>query len=112
MLSDEVLDQRIVYYDVLSLELELKNSCWSIYEVENPFLPTEFDVVEKFIYKDHWGKGPVEIPLVPAVFFPSWIELWKLADKAIELSGDGHHIFIEDFKYVPEERAVYLSTGS
>ena len=42
-----------------------------------------------------------------------WLDLWKAADRAIRMSGDEHHIFIEGFKPRDEDPSVLvLSTGS
>jgi hypothetical protein len=44
---------------------------------------------------------------------PLWTDLWKAADQAIKLSGDGHHIFIEDFtQSKTRDFELCLSTGS
>jgi hypothetical protein len=44
---------------------------------------------------------------------PTWGDLYRAADKAIDLSEDYHHIFIEGFDRYGEDRSMLqLSTGS
>jgi hypothetical protein len=41
-----------------------------------------------------------------------WGDLYDLADKLINESGDTHHIFIEGFEYNPNDKSLILITGS
>lgn len=103
------LDEQIDFYANLAVKLGMKHSVWSMYEIVDPFVPTDYDVVEKLVYNDHWGEiGTVEVELGNFRFYPTWIDLWRAADEAIKLSRDTHHVFIEELKYYPEEKAVYL----
>lgn len=43
---------------------------------------------------------------------PTWIDIWRTADKLISVSGDNHHIFIEAFIPTGKEGLYRLSTGS
>lgn len=44
-------------------------------------------------YTIHWGNHAVKVDIEGE----TWLDLYRAADKAIELSGDCHHIFIEQF---------------
>lgn len=43
----------------------------------------------------------------------SWLDIWKAADQLIKLSGDSHHIFIENFEVDKNKKNHFkLTTGS
>jgi hypothetical protein len=82
-------------------------SVWSVYEVTNMFDLSGLSG-ETLRYGDHWGEGTVVIPLPGGIL--SWWDLWVAAEKAIEQSGDQHHMFIEHFR--KKDNDIYLTTGS
>ena len=82
-------------------------SIWSVYEVINIFDLSGLSG-ETLRYGDHWGEGTVVIPLPGGNL--SWWDLWVAAEKAIEQSGDQHHMFIERFR--KKDNDIYLDTGS
>jgi hypothetical protein len=67
----------------------------------HPFAASEM------IYRAHWGAKSVVVPIAGT----TWLDLWRAADCAIKLSGDSHHIFIEDFQ-INLQGQLELSTGS
>lgn len=84
------------------------SSLWSISEVRD-FSEVPFPNATSLVYKNNWGKH-VECALPNN---PTWLDLWKAADTLIKLSGDSHHVFIENF--IPENgnlTVLELSTGS
>lgn len=85
-------------------EIQIKNgfeSIWSIHEVNN--INDVFGFVRGIKYLENSEAVNEEL---------TYLELWKIAERLIAISGDHHHIFIENFsKY--DERGVYvLETGS
>lgn len=94
---------------------ESNNLCsiWSIYEVD----PKDFNTVPYpdatvLEYTNNWGSD-VRLEVAVPGHELTWLELYKLADRAIRLSGDQHHVFIESIEPKPEDPTVLvLSTGS
>lgn len=78
------------------------NSIWSIYE------NTDFEA--KFSKKKVQSITYDGVETNPNKVL-TWLEMWKEADNLIKLSGDDHHIFIEDFTEVKPGH-YNLSTGS
>jgi hypothetical protein len=101
-----VLDE-IEYFDTYSRMLDIKTSRWSVYEtighMDDP-VPTTATTLR---YALHWGPRDVVIDFNEGI---TWSDLWKLADRAIEMSGDFHHIFIESF--VERNGELVMYTGS
>ena len=84
-------------------------SIWSIYSVEDLNQPHPYAGAAEVCYRDHWGDGPV-YETIPG---PTWADLYSAADRCIQRSGDGHHIFIEAFKPVADQpHQLRLTTGS
>lgn len=78
------------------------NSIWSIYENTNFDAKFSKNKVKSITYQG--------VETTPDKVL-TWLEMWKEADKLIKLSGDDHHIFIENFNEVTP--GYYkLSTGS
>lgn len=84
-------------------------SVWSIYRVTNMNAYSGYSGFKKLIYRDHWG-SPVELEITKTNL--SWLDLYELADRAIQQSGDTHHIFIERIAPANEAFALVLQTGS
>ena len=78
------------------------SSVWSIYE------NTDFEA--KFSKKKVQSITYEGVETTPNKVL-TWLEMWKEADKLIKLSGDDHHIFIENFNEVKPGH-YELSTGS
>ncbi len=94
-------DSKMDYYGDFQRENGLA-AIWSVYDLpphgflsDHPF-PSDAFVV----YQGH------HVP----VYGQTWGDVYRAADRAIELSGDGHHIFIEHFEQVGNE--LRLTTGS
>lgn len=80
-------------------------STWSVSEVENLNEPHPYGNVTQLAYR---GMGrPVHVEIKG----PTWKDLYRAADKAIRLSCDTHHIFIEGFS-PSNPGELKLSTGS
>ena len=85
-------------------------SIWSMYEID-PNNMEDFAMEVKSIEYQSWG--PTQKVEFPEPKKLTWVELWKLGDELIRLSGDTHHIFIEDFaKDKSEPSKLRLVTGS
>lgn len=96
------------HYSVVQSELGLR-SIWSIYEVEDLNQPHPYAAAAEICYRDHWGDAPV-YEIIPG---PTWRDLYSAADRCIQRSGDGHHIFIESFQPVADQpHQIRLTTGS
>ena len=97
------------HFDAVKAELGLKNSEWSIYEVDNMSDRHPFEGADRVVYKNHWGSEPVQC----YVNGLTWAALWVAADACIRDSGDEHHVFIEQFEPSNDDpRTLILSTGS
>jgi len=100
-------DEKFAYYDQVRDELGL-NAVWSIYEVENLSQPHPYVGATKVIYRAY-GAGDHEV----AIEGNTWKSLFIAADKLIRDSGDGHHIYIEDFKQSSIDPSIlFVTTGS
>ena len=96
------------YYDIAA-QLALRESTWSIYEVEDMSDRHPFEGADRVVYKDHWGKRPVSC----SVHGMTWAALFVAANSCIRDSGDKHHRYIERFTPDAEDpRTLILSTGS
>lgn len=106
--EDRLYEERRNHYDQWTSINGFK-SVWSIYEVANLADTHPFAGADRVVYKDHWGKAPVSASIRGI----SWGMLWHAAEECINASGDGHHIFIEEFTVDPQDpRTLVLSTGS
>jgi hypothetical protein len=84
-------------------------SIWSMYEIKDLRTPTPFKNHTILSYQGMGDTGEVKVRIEG----PLWSDLWKAADEAIIRSGDGHHIFIEDFtQSKTRDFELCLSTGS
>ena len=105
-IDDDVdLDRRID----ISQELPSKKAIWSIFET--------VDIMDQVaikgtglqvMYDIHWGEDKVMVALPDD---PTWNDLLAAGDKAICLSGDFHHVYIEDFTRV-NAKTIRMLTGS
>jgi len=104
----KIMDERAAVYNAAAKANNLE-STWSLYEVENMMLPHPYKNVSKVVHKNHWGKTAVAVEIEG----DRWIDLYVAADKAIKLSDDTHHSFIEGFAVNPDDSSeLILSTGS
>lgn len=76
-------------------------SIWSIDEVND--INDIFGFVKGIKYFDNSETVNKEV---------TYLELWKIAERLIALSGDHHHIFIENFSEHKESGFHELQTGS
>lgn len=86
-------------------------SIWSIEEATDLNANHPYVGATHVSYTEHWGdqKPSVEIKGT------TWKDLYRAADKAIRMSGDQHHVFIEGFsqdKEGADQFTLNLSTGS
>ena len=93
----------------------LKDSYWSM--DEDPASPHPFGDATVVSYSNYWTgrneKGFIVVsttPVTTALLGPSYLDLWRAADKLIRESGDGHHVYIEAFTL--EGDVVHLHCGS
>jgi len=90
-------------------ELGLEHSQWSILAVVDHMNAVATTGVKMLRYKEHWGHDKdLAIPIPPS---PSWFDLAVAADRIIEMSGDTHHVFIENFRQ-DDDGNLWLETGS
>jgi hypothetical protein len=100
-------DEKFDYYNQVREDLGL-NAVWSIFEVENLSERHPFVGVTKVIYRAY-GSGDHEVTIEG----DTWKSLYVAADQLIRDSGDGHHIFIEDFKQSSiNPEILFVTTGS
>jgi hypothetical protein len=99
--DNDQFDSKMDYYGRFRDENGLA-AIWSVYELpihgflsDHPF-PSDAFVV----YQGH------HVPVMGS----TWGDVYRAADRCIELSGDDHHIFIEHFEQVGNE--LRLITGS
>ena len=106
--QDEAVYQATAnHYDEMSNELGVK-SIWSMSEIKDLRAPHPWPDHQLISYQG-WGEGEVKVRIQG----PLWMDLWKAADKAIQMSGDTHHIFIEDFTQSKTRNLeLCLNTGS
>lgn len=76
-------------------------SIWSMYEVDD--INAVFGYVEGVEYEGCSELVGTEV---------TWLQLWAIADRLIEESGDSHHLFIENFAKKDNEHLHRLITGS
>lgn len=109
--DNSAFDSKMEYYNRFKAENSL-TAIWSIYDIdEHGFFDLHpWQGATKLAYRDHWGKEPALV----SIKGPTWGDLYRAADEAIERSGDGHHIFIEGFyNYAEGDNSVIgLTTGS
>jgi len=106
--EDDIATARSNHYTDLQNQHGL-STIWAINSVDNLYDKHPYVGATKVCYNDYWGSSnPVEI--VEPILGDKWIDLYVAADKAIEKSGDDHHVFIEAFMHVGDE--LVLSTGS
>ena len=100
-------DEKFDYYNQVREDLGL-DAVWSIFEVENLSERHPFVGVTKVIYRAY-GSGDHEVTIEG----DTWKSLYIAADQLIRDSGDGHHIFIEDFKQSSiNPEILFVTTGS
>lgn len=107
--DDAAYQRRSNHYEAVAADLAIRNSQWSISEVDNLNEPHPFRGATKVVYKDHWGEGPVECQIRGQ----RWCDLWLAANECVRASTDQHHIFIEQFVQDKNDPTVLvLYTGS
>lgn len=96
------------HFEEVERELGGMKSIWSMHEIKDLRAPHPYPEHTIVSYQG-WGEGEVKV----SIDGPLWSDLWKAADQAIKLSGDGHHIYIEDFtQSKTRDFELCLSTGS
>jgi hypothetical protein len=83
-------------------------SYWSVPEVVDFTEVAIPNYIENVQYNNHWGEGPVTAEV--GKYNLTWLDLFKIADGLIKMSGDGHHVYIEAFEQ--EGNDLILYTGS
>jgi hypothetical protein len=107
--DDDAFSRKSRHFDDVKAQLGLKNSEWSIYEVDNMSDRHPFEGADRVVYKDHWGSKPVSCSINGL----TWSALFVAADAVIRDSGDGHHVYIERFLPAKDDpRTLVLQTGS
>lgn len=93
-------------------EMHHLQAIWSIYDLDpkdgfgsiDPYKGAEY-----IVYDNHWGNSEV----VKKIEGPTWGDLYRAADAAIQASGDSHHCFIESFTPINGKPGhLRLTTGS
>lgn len=101
----DAANQLYDYYETVRKQLGLE-ARWSITKVRHLHEIHPYNDVRTVTYINHWGEGEVVVPVTGC----TWAALYVAADAAIRDSGDGHHVFIEEFKQVGD--TLVLQTGS
>ena len=106
--DSEAFDRKNDHYEEERQRSGLR-SIWSIYEVEELGEQHPYLNATEICYKDHWGDKAV----YETISGGTWMDLYEAADRCIQRSGDGHHIFIERFQPSKDQpRQLILQTGS
>ena len=104
--ENDEFDSRSQHYDKVAAEHNFK-AIWSMHEI------SDLNINHTYANATHVGYTVDGTTHMVPINGHSWVSLWAAADKLIDLSGDDHHIFIEDFH---EDKNVdgllILSTGS
>jgi hypothetical protein len=104
-LNDKETDEAI---DICN-NFSAKRAIWSILETVSIMDQVAVEGKGlKLSYNIHWGEIPITVTLPDN---PTWRDLFEAGDKAIVLSGDRHHVFIEDFEWVAADE-LEMTTGS
>ena len=103
--EDQDYTEKSDHYEAIKADRGFKSD-WSVFSVADLLQPHKYTGTKNLIYRSHWGAGEIVVP----VEGQSWVDLWTAADKAINASGDDHHIFVEGFKV--EGDNLELRTGS
>jgi hypothetical protein len=103
--DNSTFDRKMDYFSQFRAENSL-TAIWSIYDID-----------EHGFLQDHPWQGAQQIfyhETSAPIKGPTWGDLYRAADLAIERSGDSHHIFIEGFyTYAEGDNSVLgLTTGS
>lgn len=104
----EAFSRKSRHFDDVKAQLELKNSEWSFYEVENLSDPHPYGDVDCVVYDQHWGKKDIKVKVTGS----TWAALWVAADACIRDSGDEHHVFVEKFYPIEGTKNLRMVTGS
>jgi hypothetical protein len=98
-------DRKTDYYNQFREDNGLR-AIWSIFELEE----------HGFLYNHPWEGARVLVyhdRTTAPIEGPTWADLYRAADLAIERSGDDHHMFIEGFApYGTDNSMLELTTGS
>lgn len=103
--DDDLYVKRRDLAEAVQDECHLK-SIWSIYDTDDFYAAHPYKGVTEVHYRTHWGPAPVRA----AIPGDRWIDLYRAADECICISGDEHHVFIENFSL--KDGVLYLHTGS
>ena len=100
-------DRKNSHYRSVQEDLGL-DAIWSMYEIEDLNERHPFPSDAFVVYKSHWGEAK-EVHC--AVYGGTWAAVYVAANACIRNSGDGHHVFIENFK-LKNGNELHMSTGS
>ena len=82
---------------------------WSMTEVTSEQMSELTPPIKEIVYES-WG--PTQKHTFDKPTQITWLEVWKIADQLINLSGDTHHIFIESLEAQGTDGLFKLWTGS
>jgi len=102
--DNDQFDRKMAYYGEFQQDNGLR-AIWSIFELEE----------HEFLFNHPWEGASVLVygRTTVKIQGPTWGDLYRAADVAIEESGDDHHCFIEGFgKYATDNSMLELTTGS
>ena len=105
--DEDQFDRKMDYYRKYQ-ENSGFGSIWSIYDVSEALF-------DGFLELHPWQGASILVYQGKTVKIkgPTWGDLYRAADEAIDLSEDDHHIFIEGFeRYGQDNSMLQLSTGS
>jgi hypothetical protein len=103
--DEDAFDRKMDYYRKHQ-ENSGYGSIWSLYEVSDD---------SGFFNLHPWQGARILVyqGITVIIKGPTWGDLYRAADEAIELSEDDHHIFIEGFdRYGTDNSMLQLTTGS
>lgn len=104
--DEDEFDRRSAHYDEVCNKHNFK-SIWSMHEVEDLNADHIYPNATHVMYDA--GGATNSVPINGK----TWVSLWRAADTLIKISGDNHHIFVEDFIQIQGvDTILQLSTGS
>jgi hypothetical protein len=101
-------NRKLDHYYEARIKEGIIESSWSVTSVSDLYSCSKFPSALVLTYDKHLGDNEVRVDIEGN----RWIDLWKAAEQAIVLSGDLHHLYIEDFIGTPASAEISLSTGS
>ena len=107
-LLEKEFDRKLDHYCEVRKKEGIIASTWSDTSIDNLYSRSKYAEACVLVHVDHWGDEEIRVDIKGN----RWIDLWKAAEKAIILSGDLHHCYIEEFLGTEKSMEITFSAGS